>query len=257
VKKRLAMFSVLTVIIVGMLFLFPVQISAQPSEPPLGDPGEGFVHLSVDPGASGEKTEFTLEFDEPLLGTAFRTTNFVDGIGLDYFFIIFKFHGTWEELMAMGPDIEDLIIYEKIDTVHPPHEIEISKELSEGHYFGFLLALPFDSILGATEGLNNGIAIFNWDKVEFSIEDVWIRTQEMTCKQVWINQDNKFQFSFIYPYADNNWVRIYDMTGKLVYEIDMPYDNPNIIVDLPDGMYTVKTFNDQPEPIQTFVIGKP
>ena len=53
------------------------------------------------------------------------------------------------------------------------------------------------------------------------------------------------------------WVRIYDMTGNMVHEMDMPYDNPNIIVDLPDGMYTVKTFHDQAEPIQTFVIGKP
>jgi hypothetical protein len=92
---------------------------------------------------------------------------------------------------------------------------------------------------------------------EAAEEPVWVRTQEMTCNHVWVNEDNKFQFSFIYPYKDNNWVRIYDMAGKLVYEIDMPYDNPNIIVDLPDGMYTVKTFNDQPEPIQTFIIGKP
>jgi hypothetical protein len=89
------------------------------------------------------------------------------------------------------------------------------------------------------------------------VEPVWVRTQEMTCKQVWINEDNKFQFSFIYPYKDNNWIKIYDMSGKEVFSIDMPYDNPNIIVDLPDGMYTVKTFHDQPEPLQTFVIGKP
>jgi hypothetical protein len=48
------------------------------------------------------------------------------------------------------------------------------------------------------------------------------------------------------------------MSGKEVYIIDMPYDNPNIIVDLPDGMYTVKTFTvGRTEPIQTFVIGKP
>jgi hypothetical protein len=89
------------------------------------------------------------------------------------------------------------------------------------------------------------------------IEPVWIRTMQMTCKNVWINQDNKFQFSFIYPYANNNWVKIYDMGGKEVFSIDMPYDNPNIIVDLPDGTYTVKTFHDKAEPLQTFVIGKP
>jgi hypothetical protein len=89
-------------------------------------------------------------------------------------------------------------------------------------------------------------------------EPVWIRTLPMTCYRVWINEDNKFQFIFWYPYRDNNWVRIFDMSGKIVYEIDMPYDNPNLIVDLPGGEYTVKTFNiDKVNPIQTFVIGKP
>jgi hypothetical protein len=90
-----------------------------------------------------------------------------------------------------------------------------------------------------------------------AIEKPWVRTGPMTCYQVWINEDNKFQFVFWYPYRDNNWVRIYDMTGKMVYEIDMPYDNPNLIVDLPNGMYMVKTFTvGSTEPIQTFVIGK-
>jgi hypothetical protein len=89
-------------------------------------------------------------------------------------------------------------------------------------------------------------------------EPVWVRTMPMTCYRVWINEDNNFQFIFWYPFKDNNWVRIYDISGKMVYEIDMPYDNPNLIVDLPDGMYTVKTYNvDQANPIQTFVIGKP
>ncbi len=89
------------------------------------------------------------------------------------------------------------------------------------------------------------------------IEPVWVRTMPMTCSHVWINEDNKFQFIFWYPYRDNNWVRIYDMSGKLVFEKDLPYDNPNLIVDLPNGMYTVKTFHVDPTtPIQTFVIGK-
>ena len=84
-----------------------------------------------------------------------------------------------------------------------------------------------------------------------------IRTREMTCFLAEITEDNMFRLVFIYPYGDNNWVRIYDMGGNMVYEVDMPYDNPIIIVDLPDGTYTVKTFHDQPEPLQTFVIGKP
>jgi hypothetical protein len=91
-----------------------------------------------------------------------------------------------------------------------------------------------------------------------TIEPVWIRTMPMTCSHVWINEDNKFQFVFQYPYRDNNWVKIYDMSGKEVYSVDMPYDNPNLIVDLPNGMYTVKTFTvGSTEPIQTFIIGKP
>jgi len=84
-----------------------------------------------------------------------------------------------------------------------------------------------------------------------------IRTREITCFLAEITEDNMFRLAFIYPYRDNNWVRIYDMGGNMVYEVDMPYDNPIIIVVLPDGMYTVKTFHDQPEPLQTFVIGKP
>jgi len=88
------------------------------------------------------------------------------------------------------------------------------------------------------------------------VAPVWTRTMPMTCYQVWVNSDNMFEMVFWYPYADNNWVKIYDMSGKEVYSVDMPLDNPHIIVDLPNGMYTVKTFNDQPEPLQTFVIGK-
>jgi hypothetical protein len=48
------------------------------------------------------------------------------------------------------------------------------------------------------------------------------------------------------------------MEGNMVYEVDVPLDNPNLIVDLPDGMYNVKTFRFNPEePIQEFLIGKP
>ena len=88
------------------------------------------------------------------------------------------------------------------------------------------------------------------------VETPWVRTMPMTCWQVWVNEDNKFEMVFWYPYRDNNWVKIYDMSGKEVYSIDMPCDNPQFEVSLPNGMYTVKTFNDQPEPLQTFVIGK-
>ncbi|MCJ7472454.1 MAG: DUF6273 domain-containing protein, partial [Actinobacteria bacterium] len=89
-------------------------------------------------------------------------------------------------------------------------------------------------------------------------EPLWVRTMPMTCWQVWVNEDNNFQFIFWYPYKDNNWVQIFDMEGNMVYEVDIPLDDPNLIVDLPDGMYNVKTFRFDPEdPIQEFLIGKP
>jgi hypothetical protein len=85
----------------------------------------------------------------------------------------------------------------------------------------------------------------------------WVRTGPMVCYQVWVNEDNNFEFVFWWEYKDNNWVKIYDMAGNEVFSIDMPYGDAHFVANLPDGMYTVKTFNDQPEPIQTFIIGKP
>ncbi len=80
----------------------------------------------------------------------------------------------------------------------------------------------------------------------------------MTCWQVYINEDNNFEFIFWWEYYNNNWVKIYDMEGNLVYEVDFPLGKPTFEVSLPDGMYTVRTFHDDMEsPIQEFIIGKP
>jgi len=89
-------------------------------------------------------------------------------------------------------------------------------------------------------------------------EPVWVRTMPITCWQIFINEDNMFEFIFWYPYKDNNWMQIFDMEGNMVYEVDVPLKDPHIIVDLPDGMYNVKTFRFDPEdPIQEFIIGEP
>jgi len=83
-----------------------------------------------------------------------------------------------------------------------------------------------------------------------------VRTHPLTCWQVWINEDGNFQFIFWYLYKDNNWVRIYDMEDNLVFETDLPIDDPNLIVELPDGFYMVRTFHHD-KPLQEFLIGKP
>jgi len=84
----------------------------------------------------------------------------------------------------------------------------------------------------------------------------WIRTMPMTCRQVWVNEDNNFQFIFWYPYKDKNYIRIYDMEANMVFEVDLPRHDPNFIVDLPDGFYIVRTYHDQ-DMLQEFLIGKP
>ena len=85
-----------------------------------------------------------------------------------------------------------------------------------------------------------------------------VRRHEMTCYQVWINADNNFEFVFWWEYHDNNWVKIYDNNGAEVFTVDMKKGNARFEADLPDGMYTAKTFHDGLEnPIQEFIIGKP
>jgi len=89
-------------------------------------------------------------------------------------------------------------------------------------------------------------------------EEIWIRNHEMTCYQVWINEDNNFEFVFWWEYKNNNWVKIYDMEDSEVFSIDMEKGSAHFEADLTDGMYTVRTFHDDYEnPIQEFLIGKP
>jgi hypothetical protein len=96
------------------------------------------------------------------------------------------------------------------------------------------------------------------DEEDDIIETPWVRDVEMTCYQVWINENNNFEFVFWWEYKNNNWVKIYDMEGSEVFSIDMEKGNARFEAELPDGMYTVRTFHDGFEtPIQEFIIGKP
>ncbi|MFC2145077.1 T9SS type A sorting domain-containing protein, partial [Actinomycetota bacterium] len=90
-------------------------------------------------------------------------------------------------------------------------------------------------------------------------DDVAVKTRpsDMTCSNVWINEANNFEFIFFYEYANNNWVKIYDMAGTEVFSIDMPYGAAYFEAALHDGMYTVKTFHEAGHILQEFIIGKP
>ncbi|MFC2145081.1 hypothetical protein ACFLQQ_02000 [Actinomycetota bacterium] len=94
-------------------------------------------------------------------------------------------------------------------------------------------------------------------KAEPEVEPVWVRDVDMTCYQVWVNEDGCFEFVFWWEYENNNWVKIYDMAGNGVFSIDMTKGKANFVACLPDGMYKVQTFHEAGHILQEFMIGKP
>jgi hypothetical protein len=236
--------------------------------------GEGGGDFNVYPGPAGGITTVNLQ-----------TWN---AIGIPVLVWIFKYDGTWDELLNIGMSTDGagvlpFLVYGTVPTGgegqlsgppeglffidSSPWSVNVQVALQAGHYIAVIVPIVPDSgaegsnIGGVSEQDNDGgINPENFLVKEFDVsagEVPWVRTMNMTCYRVWINENDDFQFIFWYPYRDNNWVKIYDASGKLVFETDMPYDNPNLIVDLPDGTYTVRTFNlDMANPIQTFIIGK-
>ena len=83
-----------------------------------------------------------------------------------------------------------------------------------------------------------------------------VRTHEMTCWQVYVNDNNNFEFIFLWEYKNNNWISIYDSQENLVYRKSFPYGSPIVEVDLPDGTYTVKTYHEEGNILQEFTIAK-
>ncbi len=95
------------------------------------------------------------------------------------------------------------------------------------------------------------------EEIEVLEEVQALRTRPFTVWQVDCNDEGHLEFIFVYPYKDNNWLTIYDMVGSEVYKEDISYSNPRTVVDLPDGMYTVKTFHLEGHIIQEFMVGLP
>jgi hypothetical protein len=236
--------------------------------------GEGGGDFNVYPGPAGGITTVNLKA--------------WNAIGIPVLIWIFKYDGTWDELLNIGMSTDGagvlpFLVYGTVPTGEDgqlsgspeglflidssPWSVNVQVALQAGHYIAVIVPIIPDSgteggnVEGVTEQSDDGgVNPENFLVKEFNVsagEVPWVRTMEMTCYRVWVNENDDFQFIFWYPYRDNNWVKIYDANGKMVFETDMPYDNPNLIVDLPDGTYTVKTFNlDKANPIQTFTIGK-
>ena len=97
---------------------------------------------------------------------------------------------------------------------------------------------------------------------DYSVEGWWkiirqsVRVNDMTCYQVNLTEDNEFELVFWHEYANNNWITVFDTNGNLVYRKDFSYGRPTVVVDLPNGTYTVKTFHEEGKILQEFTIGK-
>jgi hypothetical protein len=246
--KKIISISVLIAVIILTLTAIPAVISA--------DPGTEYS-LEVSPGCN---TELRIHASEGFMGAVILW--------------VFKFAGSWEELYEIGNNssgegVFEYMVYGTItnETISPDDEgvfiidsddrsRNVNLKLSPGHYFAFAIFLP---MFGEQENIVREFTVSGCNEEEEEDEIIpWVRDVEMTCYQVWINESNNFEFVFWWEYANNNWVKIYDMQGNEVFSIDMPKGNARFEANLPDGMYTVKTFHDDMSTsIQEFVIGKP
>jgi len=252
-KEMKKILSILVLVVVFMLFFsaLPASISAGP---------ESGGSVDVYPGTAGCTTTIKLH--------AWNA----EGTGV----IVWVFKGTMEKLLDMDEPWPFLVYGTALegDDIDPDELFDNNHEgcfIIEGDdwYKNIYLKLQAGNYLLLVIPLIEGDDMSTDERMifkEFTVsgscdEEViipWVRDVEMTCYQVWINETNNFEFVFWWEYANNNWVKIYDMSGNEVFSIDMPYGNANFVVDLPDGFYTVKTFHDGFEtPIQEFIIGKP
>lgn len=218
--KKFWLKALFTVIVVlFVLTLVPSTILAQNAS------------MRIDKGRPGEVSNFYLS----------ATGNH----GQDWYFGIIEFEGSIEEYLDLPQEEQILYAVEyRVGIIGSDDwSTEIAVTLPAGSYYAGLL-------------IGDQIIEENIVDVErFVVAD---RHSPMTCWQIYVNEAGNFEFIFRWEYASNNWVKIYDMEDKLVYELDFPYGTPRFEVDLPDGMYTVKTFHNNFEtPIQEFIIGKP
>jgi hypothetical protein len=233
-KKILKIFFLIFIITVTIIPFAPSNIFAN---------GEDSYDHQIVAGSAGENT--TINF----LGTGY----------LGYYKIVTLYNNN-------SPDQIDYSFTIDQDN---PWDLEMTNALPAGNYhYKLLISDDYDIING--EMIAYPVFLLN-ERHDFTISirkdnkqtdvispPIWVRDHEMTCYQVWINEDNNFEFVFFWEYANNNWVKIYDMAGNEVFSIDMEKGNARFEADLPDGIYTVKTFHNGFEtPIQEFLIGKP
>jgi hypothetical protein len=228
-------------------------------------------------------TSFTISFSGDTAGNTFDSPYLPSIVGDWYYYarqIIPDSDGSYE-IKVVGGTINDTILYLYegcFDKDKPGKNLlamnddyggtfwsEINYDLEKGKKYVVVVSSYYSNETGIVDvdvtgpGKVSVSAKYNKCKASGTAleEEIWVRDVDMTCYQVWINEDNNFEFVFWWEYESNNWVQIFDMAGNLVFEIDMEKGNAHFEAELPDGMYTVKTFHEAGHILQEFMIGKP
>lgn len=270
-KKMITLFAMSVVIVVSVLFLFPTYLFAPPS--PILNPGNGHYYALMQAELSWQDAKSSAE-SLTYLGmhgylatiTSEAEEDFINNnLGLSYWAHYWiGGYQQWEP----GDDTADgwkWVTGESWSFDHwannEPNDNDNTENGQEDHleliYIG-------DSDWNDCRGeyIRYYIVEFESFKSHKGAEESeepqpWVRDHEMTCWQIWVNDDDAFEFIFVWEYYNNNWVKIYDMAGNEVFSIDMLKGDARFTAALPDGAYAVKTFHDGFEtPIQEFVIGK-
>jgi hypothetical protein len=135
-------------------------------------------------------------------------------------------------------------------------ELKSSSGDTEFYYDGDIVGSKNVTFINARIGLSPADKKSKADKQEEEPAP-WVRDKEFQCWQVWVNEQNKFEFVFVWEYKDNNHVQILDNDGNIVFYIDLPKGNCHFVADLPDGTYTVQNYHEAGHILREFVIGKP
>jgi len=229
-RKSLVFFTLLTVIVLSTIFILPSMLFAQPS-----------AWMDLDLGANEMDPTFTLHALD-CSGYLAQFELFYEGKGII---------GQLADVRNVPIDSNNWqFVIDK--SYWPGYQMSEWPGLYTANYW-----ITDKSINFVTSGGSVEFRIKGNGHQESEEPQPWVRNHEMQCWQVWINQDNAFEFVFVWEYANNNHVQIFDMAGNLVFATDMQKGNAHFVAALPDGMYTVKTFHEAGYILQEFVIGKP
>jgi hypothetical protein len=244
-------------------FNLTVFVNNAPLDPYI--PGEEDVIVCQDTAVVNvlESSEFGMDITSgySTVIELFNQIEDVSGYQLD----VYKYCGSVEEFFSLQDEWSSYMIwpFHIIGQDDPDGKI-YENPLSDGGYIAIFKVDAYPVFYGASiEQFTVGKGCPS-DKTKGKvIESVtepqpWVRgDRSMVCYQVWVNDNDCFEFVFFYEYADNNHVFIYDEGGNEVFSIDMPYGDASFEACLADGTYTVKTFHDDmSEPLQEFVIAK-